>query len=160
LDDSHLGYVPGSLGPVRRNDQVYARSAQPDEFSKRFAPTSRAGASDRPQPESGDDSLDQLAVTMPADEDICFRSAIRERHHQLLRVPERDDHALALRQQGIDVLRISHPDSNAATEQADRSVPDRGHAGERDLRKHRFQHGVSQFDVMCVLVATAFTRRR
>lgn len=77
---------------------------------------------------------------MLADEHKGFRAAIGQRHHQLLRVPEHDDHPLALGQQRIDVLGPFHPYPNGASQQANRSVADRRHAGKFDLRKQRFHH--------------------
>ncbi|HJR77588.1 MAG TPA: hypothetical protein VJ805_11460 [Nitrospiraceae bacterium] len=86
--------------------------------------------------------MDQLAITVPADEDICPGPAIGERHHELLCVPERDDHSLTLRQQRIHGLRAFNPYADAVTQQANRSIADRGHAGKLGPRKQRLQHVV------------------
>jgi hypothetical protein len=42
---------------------------------------------------------------MPADQHMGFGTAIRQRHHQLLRMPEGDNHPLTLRKQPIHALR-------------------------------------------------------
>jgi hypothetical protein len=80
------------LRPIRRYDEIHSRPAQTDQFPQCLGAASRTRASDGPKTEPRDDPLDQFAVAVPADEHIGFRSAISERHHQLLRVPERDDH--------------------------------------------------------------------
>ena len=132
------------FGAVRRNDQIHTGPAEPDQFPERFGASPGTRPPDGPQAESGDDPLNQFPVAVPADEHKGFRAAVGQRHHQLLRVPERDDHLLALSQQGIHVVRPFHPNPDAATQEANRPVADRRQAGEFDLRKQRFHNVVSR----------------
>jgi hypothetical protein len=92
------------------------------------------------QPKARDDALNQLSVAVPADEDIGGGAAVGKRHHQLLRVPECDDHSFALRKQCIHVLRPFDPHPDRAAQQPYDSIPERGHTGKLDSGEKRFQH--------------------
>jgi hypothetical protein len=60
---------------------------------------------------------------MPADEDVRQAAAIREGHHQLLAMPERDNHPPTRTVQGVDLFAAPHTPSQCLAEEPDQSGP-------------------------------------
>lgn len=102
MDHAELRHVSRSLGAIGRHHYVTTGSPQPDQGTKR----ARASACARPtnglMPEPCNDSRDDLAVPMSADQHMGAGPSVPEGDHELLGMPERKDDMTPLAIQRID----------------------------------------------------------
>lgn len=88
--------MPGTPRAVGRNDKIHTLSPRTDELTQCARPSPRRRPANRAEPELFHHSIHELSITMLADQNPGITAAVGKRHHQLLSMPERDNHRAAL----------------------------------------------------------------
>ncbi len=114
-----------SLRAIRRQHEIISRAAETNQFPKRFRTSSSARSADRIQPEPRHDAADQLPITMLADQHMGFQPGKPQRHHELLGMPERQNHAFPLRKPLGKLLRSFYMPCHGPAQQPNDVITDR-----------------------------------
>jgi len=136
LNDSELGHLSRSFRPIRRDHQVRSGPSKPDQLPQGSRPSPRARATNRLVPEPGDDARDHFSIAMPADQDMRPLSAISQRNHELLGMPEREDDGLPPVMQGIDRRLAPGRQRHGPPEQPDHAGAEQGQHGQQQPVQH------------------------
>jgi hypothetical protein len=99
-------------------------------LTQRFDASSRAGSAHRPKSKPFHDARNDFPILMLADEDVCARSPIGQRHHELASVPKGDNDAFALSVQPVNVLLAARFDPHRPAQCTNRCGTDRWKDGE------------------------------
>jgi hypothetical protein len=91
-------------------------------------------------PESRDDARDDLTILMPADQHVGPCSTISYRHHELLRMPKREDDMPALTIQGIHLLVALRIHPHRPPQPSNHRSPDRREHRELQPLQQKFSH--------------------
>lgn len=124
MDDPHLGHLPGSPGPIRRDGEVRPGTPEVHQLAQRRRPAPGRRPADGAEPEPGHDALDQFPIPMSADEDVDLRAPIRQRHHELAAVPEGKNAVPPLRIERQHGLGPLGSDPQRSAQQPDERSPD------------------------------------
>ncbi len=136
MNHAHLGHLARTTGTIGGHYQIHPGSAEPDQLPEgRWSPSGR-GSPYRFEAEAGHDSMNQLAVAMLADQNVCLGTTVDEGHHELPSMPEGDDQMASSFIQVVNLAPSFGSDPEGPAQESNSPGPQRG----KDRQFNRIPH--------------------